>query len=87
MSIPTVKIVNPASDCGWSLINESDFDPAEHKLAKGETAPAEPITRDAIATMKKGDLAELLEAHGVTEPPKGVAAMRDLLTSIMFVGD
>jgi hypothetical protein len=31
MSIPTVKI-EAASERGWRIINEADFDPKRHKL-------------------------------------------------------
>lgn len=40
MSIPTVKI-EAASERGWRIINESDFDPKRHKLFAPKAAKAD----------------------------------------------
>lgn len=40
MSIPTVKI-EAASERGWRIINEADFDPKRHKLFAPKAAKAE----------------------------------------------
>ena len=50
---------------------------------KAESAPA-PITRESIAKMKKGDLVELLEAHGA-DASGSVEDLRARLVSVMFV--
>lgn len=74
--IPTIKVKSGDS---YAIINESDFDPKKH-----EKYDADPITRESIATMRKGDVRDLLEAHGVD--PKGtVADMRKALIRIMFM--
>jgi len=45
-------------------------------------------TRSEIATMKKADCIEWLDAHGVSEPQGTVADLRDMLRSVMyFEGD
>ena len=53
--------------------------------AVAEAKPA--ITRESIGKMKKKDVVELLEAHGVSDASGGVGALREKLTEIMFVGD
>lgn len=40
MKIGTYKIVNEDSDCGFSLINIIDFDPAKHKKFEEGKKPA-----------------------------------------------
>lgn len=40
MSIPTVKI-EAASERGWRIINEADFDPKRHKLFAPKAAKAD----------------------------------------------
>lgn len=40
MSIPTVK-VEAASERGWRIINEADFDPKRHKLFAPKAAKAD----------------------------------------------
>ena len=53
-----------------------------------EIAEAKPaITRESIGKMKKKDVVELLEAHGVPSASGSVGALREKLTEIMFVGD
>jgi len=46
------------------------------------------VTRDSIAKMKRGDVVELLEAHGLSEDDcegVNVPELRDMLISAMFV--
>lgn len=44
--IPTIKVVNPAIEGEWMIINESDFDPGVHEVwkpkPKEEKKPKEP---------------------------------------------
>lgn len=47
-------------------------------------APKAAITRDDIAKMKKGDVVELLEAHGIESPEGSVAELRASLIATMF---
>lgn len=50
-----------------------------------EAAP-DPITPETIASMKRADVIDLLEAHGVEGATGPVGKLRDQLTAIMFVG-
>lgn len=59
MRIPTVKIKKD-SERGWSIINESDFDPDKHELF--DAPEDDGLDIDA---MNKGDVKEILDAHGV----------------------
>jgi hypothetical protein len=45
------------------------------------------ITRESIEKMKKKEVVELLEAHGVSDASGSVGELREKLTEIMFVGD
>ena len=57
---------------------------ASGAFAKDE-ASAVPESPDDIDDMRKGEVREWLEAHGVEDIPAKVADMKDLLKSIMFV--
>lgn len=46
--------------------------------------PKAAITREDIAKMKKGDVIELLEAHGAESVEGSVADLRAALIAIMF---
>lgn len=51
-----------------------------------EEPKADVPTRDDIATMKKGEVREWLEAHGA-DTSGAVGEMRERLVAVMFVGD
>lgn len=56
-------------------------------VAADDPRAAQPITRDAIAKMKRGEVLDHLEAHGVSGPMgMKLADLRKTLTEIMFVG-
>jgi len=86
--LPTVKIKFGGS---FKTINESDFDPKQMELFEPAPDPVadagEELTRESIRTMKKGDVRELLEAHGIEEVPSTVAEMREMAEAVVFVGD
>lgn len=53
-----------------------------------EMAEAKPaITPESIGKMKKKDVVELLEAHGVVDASGSVSELREMLLGIMFVGE
>ena len=85
MLIPTVKIKKDSAR-GWSIINESDFDPDRHELfdAAAETSDGDgPIDLDA---MDKAALREVLDAHGVEyDGRKGEDDLRALARRAVFV--
>lgn len=57
--------------------------------AKAQPAADTPVTRVTIAKMKRDDVVEHLEAHGLTaEDCKGVTVgdLREMLIDVMFVG-
>lgn len=81
--LPTVKIKFQGS---FKTINESSFDPDTMELfnpAEVVDAPAGPVTVEAIGTMKKGEVREFLEAHGVEDIPGAVADMRTMAIEIL----
>ena len=51
------------------------------------TAPKDAITPESIAKMKKKDVVELLDAHGITDVSGNVSELRELLNRVMFVGE
>ena len=51
------------------------------------TAPKDAITPESIAKMKKKDVVELLDAHGITDVSGNVSELRELLNRAMFVGE
>ena len=57
---------------------------ASGAFAKAD-ASGVPESPDDIDDMRKGEVREWLEAHGVEDIPAKVADMKDLLKSIMFV--
>lgn len=70
MQVPTVKI--PAGNArGWKIINADDPRAKEATNAEGQglrtEGRAQEVTRTDIARMKRGDVLDLLEAHGITE--------------------
>lgn len=86
--LPTIRIKFGDS---FKTINESDFDP--DSMVPFD-APADPVadvgeelTRESIQRMKKGDVRELLEAHGIENVPGTVGEMREMAEQIVFVGD
>lgn len=83
-TIPTIKIVNPASPTGTTTINECDFDPEKHTVFSAEP---EPFSREAIeAIADKDELVELLDAHGVkADKRQSVENLRAQLIAVMFV--
>ena len=62
-----------------------DYRSGGYQIVSGQDAPALP-TRDEIAKMKKPQVVEWLEAHGVESPKGAVADLREALAEIMFVG-
>lgn len=53
-----------------------------------QEAVADIPTKTDIATMKKQDCIEWLEAHGAeVDPKEKIGGLRDKLRSIMFIGD
>lgn len=62
------------------------------RSAKKAEAPeqADELTREGIASMKRADVVEHLEAHGITEDDcegTKVGELRDMLTNAVFLGD
>lgn len=51
---------------------------------KAEKAKPKLPTREDIATMKRADVIEWLQAHGVDHPKGAIADLRDALTRIMY---
>lgn len=43
------------------------------------------LTREAVAKMGKAELREIIDAHGVEDPPKGIADMRAMVERVLFV--
>lgn len=71
----TVKIkANTA--LGYKIINADD---------PRAVAPKSPLTRESIAAMKKAEIVELLEAHGVEKPAGPVAELRKRALSVVFL--
>lgn len=60
-----------------------------YKLVSADDPRAQtPVTREAIAKMKRGDVLEYLEAHGVSEADcegKRLPEIRALLSRVMFM--
>lgn len=85
MRIPTVEIVDPETG-RRKIVNADDpramgASDAEGLQEKGPQA----LTREAIAKMPKGDVAELLTMHGVDPDPKAkVAELRDMASRVIF---
>ena len=87
LTIPTIKISQPDNQRGgFAVINADDFDAKRHKRFDDEGDGQ--ITREAITSMGKADVRELIEAHG-GDVAKGakVEDMRADLTRIVFMGD
>lgn len=83
MHLPTVKIVNRASDVGWCIINKADFDAQTQTLWQEE---AQELTRESIAKMKKADVVDLLVLHGFDpDRRRSVAKLRNDLIAVMFI--
>lgn len=82
--IPTIKVVNEKARGGFMIINESDFDPDVHEPFEAD-APAERVTRESIARMRKSDVIDLLEAHGVEGATGSLKSLRERLIGVMFV--
>lgn len=65
-------------------LSMSDIIAMRPKKAGSHDAP----TRESIAKMKRGDVVDLLEGHGISEAEcegERVGDLRDLLISVMFV--
>lgn len=94
MALPkldTVKVKAEDKARGFKIINARDFTPGVHEMfddVSTDDTP-EPVTKESIMKMKKSDVIELLELHGVAEPDTSakVADLRELLTKVMFVDD
>lgn len=71
MELKTVKIQSGKGD--YAIINESDFNPKEHKLFEEKTGSGD-------GKMTKADLAEALEAKGIAFDPK---ATKDELQKLL----
>jgi len=81
--IPTAKIV---VDGRRKIVNADDSRVTHGQKAVEEKGPEE-VTRTSVARMKRGEVIELLEAHGVSEADCGGVNLPDLrakLTRIMF---
>lgn len=78
--MPNQDGFEPGQDVSFSEIVLLNKKPA----SQDEDESPEAITRDSIAAMKKGDVRELLEAHGASTEG-GVAEMRERLVEVMFV--
>lgn len=46
MELPTVRIVNKDAKSGFTIINQSDFDPAKHTLVDGQSIPSAGLVGD-----------------------------------------
>lgn len=80
MLIPTVKIKKDSAR-GWSIINESDFDPDKHELF--DAPENDGIDIDA---MSKSDVKEVLDAHGVEYDGRAkLENLRELAKRVVFV--
>ena len=49
-----------------------------------EAAPSVPQSLEDIEDLRKGEVREWLEAHGVSDIPPKVADMKDMLKRVMF---
>lgn len=58
MRIPTIAIVNEESDSGYSIINESDFDPDSHKKFDAYTPDPSPSPYAGKSLTELRDLAK-----------------------------
>jgi len=82
--IPTAEIV---VDGRRKIVNADDPRVTHEQKAVEEKGPEE-VTRTSIARMKRGEVIDLLEAHGVSEADCEGVKLPDLraeLTRIMFV--
>lgn len=76
-----------------NLIEQLKIQAMYQRQVSGKTEQAAPEipsksetpSKSDIAVMKKADIVEWLEAHGVDDPQGSVSDMRDQLRSIMFV--
>jgi hypothetical protein len=80
-SCPTVIIV---TENGPVIINESDYDPAVHTLAEGQTAPAAPVSDPATppAPAASTPAPAASEPLPASEPPAPAAVPQRLVAKI-----
>lgn len=71
----TVKI-KADTKLGYKIINADD---------PRAMAAHEPLTRETIKSMKKAELVDLLQAHGVDKPAGAVAKLRETALSVVFL--
>lgn len=81
--LPTVRIRNDNARNGYCQINECDFDPNKHEIYSD--AKPDAVEVFDIDSMKKVEVVEMLEAHGVENPQGKVGELREVLRTIMFV--
>ena len=70
-------------DAGYRIL-DARFAPKDATTSPETPDAAKAITREDIASMKKADVAELLDAHGVEADGK-IGEMRERLEAVMFV--
>lgn len=63
-------------------IIDARYKPAHLK----DDEPVEEITRETIATMKRQDVIDLLELHGVVGATGKLSDLRKWLVEVMFIG-
>lgn len=57
------------------------------ELKANADASRVPQSPDDIDDLRKGEVREWLEVHGVENPPAKVADMKDMLKRVMFVSE
>lgn len=70
-------------NAGYRIL-DARFAPKDATISPDAAEAPDSITREDIASMKKADVAELLEAHGIEAGGK-VSEMREQLEAVMFV--
>lgn len=64
--LDTIKIVNPVTGDGYTIINAADFDPAVHRAL--EAVPTSPAIDDPFAAMSDAELRAFIEEKTGTAP-------------------
>lgn len=92
--MPRRIVIKHPGPRGWAKIVPAAFDPAKHEVYDGQEAVeekgrAQEVTRTDVARMKRADVLDWLDAHGIAEAQvegKPVTELRALLSAVMFVG-
>lgn len=84
--VPTVRIQNPSNPDEFLIINESDYDPAEHTLW-GEAEAGDPLLDETVADLKDDlpgieDTDRLEALLGAEDRVTAVEAIEDRLAEL-----